>query len=160
MDNKIMFFDFLPLCAGKYRVRFSSNLLIPWTARTIKILFLKRGNGVYDFTTQLWHTTNSGNWKNFSILCSVLLLFSSECNLTKQHQSGLLIQDALGRVRSFFIVFLKQDTPTIVWSKCRWVLLSSIKMVFCSALRSHKIASLCSAQMTTRHPFFHLKQVL
>jgi len=30
------------------------------------------------------------------------------------NKSGLLMQDALGRVRGFAIVFLKQDTPTFV----------------------------------------------
>ena len=30
------------------------------------------------------HTINTANWKNFAILCSVLLLFSSKFDLTKQ----------------------------------------------------------------------------
>ena len=37
------------------------------------------------------------------------------------------MQDALGRVGGFVIVFLKQDTPNIVWSNGRQVLLFSIK---------------------------------
>ena len=36
------------------------------------------------------------------------------------------MQDALGRVRGFVIVFLKQGTPNIVWSNCKRVLLFSI----------------------------------
>jgi len=37
------------------------------------------------------------------------------------------MQEALGRVRGFNIVFLKQGTPNIVWSNCRRILLFSIK---------------------------------
>ena len=40
------------------------------------------------------------------------------------------MQDALGRVRGFVIVFLKQGTPNIVWSNGKQVLLFSIKMVY------------------------------
>ena len=36
------------------------------------------------------------------------------------------MQDALGRVRGFVIVFLNQGTPNIVWSNCKRVLLFSI----------------------------------
>jgi len=31
------------------------------------------------------------------------------------------MEDALGRVRDFVIVFLKQGTPNIVWSNCKQV---------------------------------------
>jgi len=63
----------------------------------------------------------------YSADCSVLLLFSSECNFDRTNRSGLLMQDALGRVRCFVIVFLKQGTPNIFWSNCTMVLLFSIK---------------------------------
>jgi len=37
------------------------------------------------------------------------------------NKPGLLMQDALGRVGGFVIVFLKQGTPNIVWSNCKQI---------------------------------------
>jgi len=58
----------------------------------------------------------------YSLTVNVILRFDQTTN-----KSLLLMQDALGRVRSCDIVFLKKGTPNIVWSNCRQVLLFSIK---------------------------------